>query len=312
MPDKSIPPVSVMIATRNRLALLQRALRSVFAQDYSKLEILIVDDASEDGTSDYIRSHYPDIRLFRFEENRGLVTARNLMMREAQGEYIFSIDDDAYFLNQDAISKVVDRMQPEPELGVVTFRILKREDEDLCGAEGEHYTNLFLGGAHCIRKAVLAEVGYYRESFFRQAEESDLALRLLDKGYRLCFFSGATIVHEFSPVARDFASLAINGAKNLLLRAWINEPFPWWVLSTANSVVKLVYHGARKRTLPYVLAGFWAAIRELPRVKSMRRPVSSKTMRLYFALRQKMVTDVSDVRRLYGAPPSFLRSFLGM
>jgi GT2 family glycosyltransferase len=299
-----------MIATRNRAALLRRALASVRVQDYPRLEVLVLDDASEDGTSEYLRVHCPDIRLFRFDENRGLIAARNSMMAEARGEYIVSLDDDAYFLSADAISRVVQRMCREPEIGVVAFRIYENEGMETRGRAVEQYTHIFSGCAHCLRKAVLDEVGCYRAFFFRQGGESDLALRLLDKGYRILFMSQAMVFHARSPLGRDPWCVPLYTVKNRLLRSWLNEPFPWWVLSTGNAIVKCVINGARAKNLRHVLRGIWAAVGEVPRVRSLRRPISSKTIWLYLALRRSMIADSLAIQELSRKPPRVLRNLL--
>ena len=311
MGEDALPLVSVMIATRNRVALLPRALDSVIRQDYPRIEVLILDDASSDGTSDYIRAHYPQVRMFRYEENRGLVVARNLMMREAKGEYIVSLDDDAYFLNGDAISNVVRRMGREPEIGVATFRILGPGAAEAGGWTAEHYTHLFGGGRYCLRKALLEEVGDYRDFFFHQAEESDLALRILDKGYRILFFPGAVVFHENSAIGRDSTRIPRYMVRNLLLRSWLNEPFPWWVLSTGNTIARCVAKGARAGNLRHVIGGFWSAIGEIPRVISLRRPVSSRTVWLYLALRRGVIADTSAIRSVYQDPPRGVRNLFG-
>ena len=311
MGESGLPLVSVMIATRNRVALLQRALGSVVSQDYPRVEILIADDASEDGTSGSVRSQYPGARLFRFEENRGLVVARNVLMREAKGEYIVSLDDDAYFLNADAISNVVRRMQQEPEIGVVTFQIRQPGRAESDRERVEHYTHLFGGGRHCLRRAVLEDVGGYREFFFHQGEESDLSLHLLDKGYRILFFPGATVFHEKAGMGRDSTRIPKYTIRNLLLRSWLNEPFPWWVLSTGNTIARCVAKGARAGNLRHVIGGFWSAIGEIPRVISLRRPVSSRTVWLYLALRRGVIADTSAIRSVYQDPPRGVRNLFG-
>jgi len=302
--------VSVIIATRNRLALLPRALQSVYAQDYPNLEILVLDDASDDGSSDYIRSCHPRVRSFRFERNRGPAAARNLLMREARGEYIVGIDDDACFLNTDAISKVIARVEREPQLAVAQFRVIQLGQEMTSRPDGECYLNTFSTCGHCLRKAVLRETGDYPSYVLRQGEEPDLAIRLLDHGYYIMYFPGAVVSHDISEQGRDFKLWHTLGPRNLLLRSWVNEPFPWYMLSTANSVFKCLIKGTRGGTLPYVLRGFGAAVKELPHVRSMRRPVSSKAMRVHFALRQKTVTEVTEIQKLYESPPTFLSILL--
>jgi len=309
------PLVSAMVATRNRLTLLPRALQSLYAQDYPNLEILVLDDASHDGTSDYIRSHHPDIRLFRFDENRGLIAARNLLMREAKGDYLIIIDDDAYFLNVDAISNVVARMEAEPELAIINFRVLDAERRVPVFPEAEYYTSYYWGLGHCVRKAVLQETGYYRELVKWGCEESDLSLRVLDRGYRLLQFPHATVMHPHfvpgkslpgSPEYRDMGKAGRLTAKARLLQAWLNEPFPWWGLSTANVLVKHTAKAAWGGFLRHVLRGFYEAFKEFPALKKTRRPVSSRAMRLSLALGRQKVSDASVIRALYKSPPGML------
>jgi hypothetical protein len=306
-----LPLVSIIIATRNRLAFFQKALQSVYAQDYPNLEILVVDDASADATSDYVRSHHPDVRLFRFDVNRGYITGRNLMMREAKGDYIISLDDDAYFVTPESISAVVRRMEAEPKLAVVGFRVIDGREREQRAPEPEHYTDCYIGCGHCIRKAVLRETGDYGEYAVRQGEEADLALRILNRGYYIASFPGAVVVHETTDQGRDFKLFHVSGPRNLLLRAWVNEPFPWWLFTTANGIVRCLIRGVRTGTLPYVLTGFGSALKALPQACSIRRPVASKTMRVHFALRQRSVTDPSEIQKLYESPPTTASLLLG-
>jgi hypothetical protein len=314
-----LPLVSVIITTRNRRSLLEKALQSVYAQDYPNREILVLDDASEDGTSDHLRSCHPDVHLFRYEENRGLIAGRNLLMREARGDYLVSLDDDAYFLNVDAVSNVVARIEAEPELAVISFRVVDPHGLVPDAPEEEYYTKSYWGLGHCIRKAVLQETGYYREIVRRQSEESDLSLRVLDKGYRLLQFPRATVVHPHyvpgkaipgSPEYRDLGQIWIFTAKARLLQAWLNEPFPWYLLSTLNALVKYTARAAWRRSLGHVSRGFYEAFKEFPTLKKTRRPVSSRTMLLYFALGRHTFTDASQVRALYNSPPGILAILL--
>jgi len=314
------PLVSVTISTRNRCAVLEKALRSVYAQDYANREILVVDDASEDGTSDYIRSCHPDIRLFRNEQNKGYIVARNLMMREARGKYLVNIDDDAYFLNGDAISNVVARMEAEPELGIINFRVVDPEDRAPLLPVAEYYTSNFWGTGHGIRRAVIQAAGCYRETRTWIGEESDLALRALDRGYRLIQFPHAIVAHPRfapgreppgSPGYRDPAQTWRLSTKTRLLYAWLNEPFPWWVFSTANVLVKYTAGATRQGCADAVLRGLWQAVRDFPRFKASRRPVSSRTMRLYLALGRRRYTEASKIRALYHSPPGIFATLFG-
>lgn len=89
------PLVSVIIPTRNRLMLFKRALNSVFNQTHPNLEIIVVDDASMDGTKNFVTGlANPMVRYIRHSTNKGGSAARNTGIRAATGDYIAFLDDD--------------------------------------------------------------------------------------------------------------------------------------------------------------------------------------------------------------------------
>lgn len=95
--------VSVYLPTRNRAALLPRAIDSVLRQDHTELELLVVDDASTDATPEVlarIAAADPRVRMFRQERQGGAPAARNVALRAATGRYVTGIDDDDEMLPQ--------------------------------------------------------------------------------------------------------------------------------------------------------------------------------------------------------------------
>ena len=93
-----LPDISVVLATYNRAACLPRAIASVLAQDGARFELIVVDDASTDGTRAYLASLAdPRIRVIHAERNRGPSGARNLGLAAAQADIVAFLDsDDAY------------------------------------------------------------------------------------------------------------------------------------------------------------------------------------------------------------------------
>lgn len=95
------PLVTVYIPTYNRVELLKRAVESVRNQTYQNLEIIIVDDCSQDATAEYLKEISKEdsrIRYFIKEKNSGACASRNIAINNAQGEYITGLDDDDIFL----------------------------------------------------------------------------------------------------------------------------------------------------------------------------------------------------------------------
>ncbi|MCZ7738994.1 glycosyltransferase [Klebsiella pneumoniae] len=98
--DKVNKKVSVYISTHNRLERLKRAIQSVLNQEYSNLELLVCDDASNDGTKEYMEelcSKDNRVKYFRNDVNKGACATRNLGIRHATGFFITGLDDDDEF-----------------------------------------------------------------------------------------------------------------------------------------------------------------------------------------------------------------------
>lgn len=94
------PKITIYIPTKNRLQLLKRAIESVLSQTYENWELIIVNDASTDGTKDFLDQlikENPKIKAIHHQESLGACVSRNDAIFSAQGEFITGLDDDDYF-----------------------------------------------------------------------------------------------------------------------------------------------------------------------------------------------------------------------
>lgn len=89
--------VSVIIPTHNRAGVIRRAVDSALAQSVSELEVIVVDDGSDDGTAEALASYGESVRLLR-QENQGVSSARNRGIRAAGGEWVALLDSDDFWL----------------------------------------------------------------------------------------------------------------------------------------------------------------------------------------------------------------------
>jgi len=120
----AMPEVSVLIATFRRRELLQRALDSVYKQDFSDYELVVVDDCSPDDTPKLMhemQSLDPRIRYIRLEENIGSKYGDREILRRfaaywARGEYFIYLCDDDYWIPKDLLSRSVDIMRKHPSV----------------------------------------------------------------------------------------------------------------------------------------------------------------------------------------------------
>lgn len=98
---KLAPSVSVIIPTFNRCRLLEKAITSVLAQTLKDLEIIVIDDASSDGTQTVVQNiNDPRVRYIRQTRNSGPAAARNIGIEQSRGHYIAFLDDDDVWLSQ--------------------------------------------------------------------------------------------------------------------------------------------------------------------------------------------------------------------
>jgi glycosyltransferase involved in cell wall biosynthesis len=127
-PMNERPWVSIYIPTHERRALLERALHSVFAQNYSNYEIVIVDDGSRDDTQECLQTFNADprVRAFRFDSPRGAQAARNFALAQARHDLVTGLDDDDEWL-PDRLGMMVDALRSGVGF-VAATDIVERDD----------------------------------------------------------------------------------------------------------------------------------------------------------------------------------------
>jgi glycosyltransferase involved in cell wall biosynthesis len=188
------PKVSVVIPTRNRADVLVRAVRSVLAQSFGDLELIVVNDASTDHTLEVL-GKFTDQRLqvLTREKNAGAAAARNAGILEAQGQYIAFLDDDDFWLVDKLDHQVAALEAAPPDVGLclagfismlTNLTIYVGGEQALRGMDfrkgggwgGPSYW-LISTPAWLVRRELLDRVGLFDERF-RSYDDWELALRL--------------------------------------------------------------------------------------------------------------------------------------
>ena len=105
--------ISVIIPTYNRKHSLPRTLDSVLAQSFQPFEIIVIDDGSTDGTADWLKSNYLSIKSIS-QSNQGVSSARNIGIKQAEGNWIALLDSDDEWL-PDKLAKQVKALKENPE-----------------------------------------------------------------------------------------------------------------------------------------------------------------------------------------------------
>jgi len=185
------PSVSVIIPTHNRAAFLVTALRSVLDQTFQDFEVLVVDDGSNDGTSE-LRQQFRDARIqwLRHDTARGGAAARNTGIVHSRGDYIAVLDDDDKWYPEKLALQVDVMLKSQPEVaGVYTgYFIVDRASGSVRGRmspsrRGNLHAALLksnpIGGSSSIllKKACLEKVGLFDETL-PSFQDRDLWIRI--------------------------------------------------------------------------------------------------------------------------------------
>ncbi|MET0085266.1 MAG: glycosyltransferase family A protein [Sedimenticola sp.] len=179
--------ISVIIPTHNRADLLERALKSVQGQTLPPLEVIVVDDGSEDHTREMVSEKFPRVRYLH-QPNRGVSSARNLGISEARGDWIALLDSDDEWLPSKLASQKT-RLESQPGHHICHTEEIWIRNGKRVNQMKKHTKQ---GGAifqHClplcvispssvlIHKSVFREVGLFDESL-PACEDYDLWLRI--------------------------------------------------------------------------------------------------------------------------------------
>lgn len=292
MPDE--PLVSVVIATWNRRLDVLETIRAVYGQEYPCFEIIVADNASTDGTVEEIRASFPGVKLVCLPENRGASGGRNAGMELARGKYILCLDSDAS-PEPGTVRAIVRRFEEDPSIGAVNSKVLNASTRNFDATAGWAYSekqksksgemffsHTFSETGCAFRRETLLKAGMFWERLFFGREGEELALRILDAGYRILYCPSAVILHRVSPEKRIASTERLYHDFRNALRISIVR-YPWWMLvwmlplKVAAELVK----GLRIWRMGWVFRAAWDAVCELPVLWRERRPIHNRTALKY-------------------------------
>ncbi|MCR9174007.1 MAG: glycosyltransferase family 2 protein [bacterium] len=233
MPEKTTPyQLTVIVVNYNVEYFLDQCLQSVRkASDGLKIEVIVVDNASRDGSVEMLAQKYSDFHLILNEDNVGFSKANNQGIDIALGKYVLLLNPDTV-VEESGFRKVIDYMDAHPEAGGLGVRMIdgrgnflpeskrglpkpmvafykifglsrifpksKRFGQYHLGHLSEFETaeiDILSGAFMLMRKEALDKVGALDESFFMYGEDIDLSYRIQKGGYKNVYFPETTIIH---------------------------------------------------------------------------------------------------------------------
>ena len=267
----------VILTMGNRPTELTRAIDSVLAQT-TPVELVVVGN----GTS---VPGLPDgVKLVELPENAGVTGGRNAGVDACTGDVVLFLDDDGWYPDTGLASYLAGRFSADPRLAVLSMQVADPEGGP--GArwhvprlragdpERSSVVTVFLGGASAIRRDAFIEAGGYPAVFFYGHEETDLAWRLQDLGWRLEYDGSARMFHHSMPNARYDSFRRLDG-RNRVLVARRNLP---WPLAAVYLADWMALNFVRERGKPARLRPWFGGFAEGWRMDAgQRHPISLRT-----------------------------------
>ncbi|MBI5472558.1 MAG: glycosyltransferase family 2 protein [Ignavibacteriae bacterium] len=266
-------------------------IASLLASDYSDFNIIVVDNASGDGSVEQLRQAYPSVTILSSEENVGFAEGNNIGVREALSSscrYVLLLNNDTV-VDKRALRELMAAMHRSPEAGIVGAKIYYFDKPRVLwyagGFFGEHSSfgghfgigeedagqydaarscTLITGCCLLCRREVFERIGLLDSDYFAYLEDADFCVRAMRSGYVLLYWPDAIVSHKVSSTS-----------------AWDSPVYIYFTLR--NKLLYLRKNSSIRQWLPYLPVLIYFYVRQLVRL-SMKRRDPQKTKAAWFGL----------------------------
>ena len=265
--------VSVVILNWNGRAYIKGCLDSVLGQDYGNVEIIVVDNASEDESADMVSKSYRDVMLIQNQSNLGFSVGNNIGIQRARGDFVLILNNDTE-LDRGCITAMKRSIDRDARYGSSASKIYLKDSPGTVDAAGivvfpdglsigrgrfepgylyEKEEDVFFSSGCCAlyRREMLEDIKifgeYYDEDFFAYAEDTDLGWRARLRGWKCVYAPTAVVYHARSASAGKYSSL----------KAFLVERNRMW-LEVKNYPVSMIVYGHLFTFLRYTYQAYGA------------------------------------------------------
>ena len=295
--------VSVVVPSGNGRHLLPDCLDALRGQRYRDFEVVVVDNASTDGSAALVRERYPEVRLLELGFNGVFARAANAGIRATSSEIVVLLNNDTA-PEPEWLAELVGALDAAPEAGMAASKLLLWDRRDTLHSAGDFYgldgvpgsrgvwtrdegrydrdRYVFgaCGGAAAYRRSMLDQIGLFDGGLVAYVEDVDLNLRAQAAGHRCVFAPRARVYHRLSatgggPLASDYCGrnfitvLARDLPGALLRRHW-----PKVVRAQAGFAIESLRH-LREPAARARLRGQLAGLLHLPVALAQRRRIQA-------------------------------------
>ena len=206
-----IEDVTVLIATKDRIDEIDRAIQSAINQSI-RTKVVVLDDASAIDIKDRLEDKFRDqpIKWIRSDAPSGVSGARNKLVQGSEGSIMVFLDDDAYFTDEDSLEKILNKFSSSDKIAGMAFKIILRKENDGLQipfnrikrllnrniTDKETETSYYIGAGHVLLRETFEKIGGYDPELFYGLEELDLSSEIIKEGKKIIYFPEVEIIHE--------------------------------------------------------------------------------------------------------------------
>jgi GT2 family glycosyltransferase len=308
--------VAISIVTFNGKRHVGPCLRALLSQTILPLEIFVMDNASSDGTPDFVEDNFPTAKVIRSDINLGFGGGHNVVIRQTKAAYVLALNQDAY-LAPTFLEKLVAEADKHPEVGIAGGKLYSLRDEvangpseriidmtwldiekkrrQVCYAQflpddeqvfEPRFVFAIDGAAMLLRRKMLEDIQidgeYYDEDFFAGKEDLDISWRAQLSGWK-CLYVPSAIGHHFrtfTPKDRRSAIsdiLKVGSVRNRYLLMLKNDLFKHFLMHVPYiAIYDLKILAYVLLYEPASLKGYAQAFRSVPRALRKRRVIMDR------------------------------------
>lgn len=309
---------SLIIPSWNRCHSLDKTLRNLLCQKKLRYEIIVVDNGSTDDTKTVcqrLRQKNQQLHYIPLAENKGVPYAVNQGIHRAQGKIIACIDDDEFSHDEYLLEKIA-WLAKEKQWGILNIDRVDKANKATMGqqlfpyhkkAKRGHsfYVHNFCNGTVFIKREVIEKIGLFEETYFRQAQENEYALRAIVAGFEVLHCPQLVLQHISDPFILASDQVFYYSLRNTMLMNY--KYFSGWQLLMMNGW-QVIHYLSKTIRADLSAALFLQALREYRQQKKntvRHLNYNADNMQRYFFVSRKIAYRTEEIGRM-----SFLHYFV--
>jgi len=278
--------VSVVIPNYNGKRYLGECIESLYRMDFRRddYEIIVIDNASLDGSKEFVLANYPSVRLIQAGRNLGFAGGCNLGIRHSNGEYVVLLNNDTT-VDTAWLRELVATADSDPDIGIVGSKLVFMHnpgeiqnagnyittcgdggdigfhEPDICQYDTVRETMAVCGASMLVKRKLIEEIGAFDEDFFIYWEDADFCYRARLYGKKIIFNPKSVVHHVHAATSQEWSPFFTFCAfRNKLLIHLKNSPLQFFLkvlfLYCGQVVIETLVKRVNRRTHLRIISSF--------------------------------------------------------